>query len=79
MTAEVDEWEVEALIKHKRDKDGRLMFLTKWAGFDEPTWEPLGNFLHRINENWVSFCKDHGLEVNLVDYAKETQAKERQF
>ena len=31
---------VDELLEHSVDEDGTLQFLVKWAGYDEPTWQP---------------------------------------
>ena len=46
-------YEVEAILSHKKQKDGRFKYLIKWRGYDEPTWEPQSN-LRLINKNAMS-------------------------
>jgi hypothetical protein len=38
------EYEVERLVNHKKVK-GEYSYQVKWKGFDELTWEPVGNIL----------------------------------
>ena len=65
---EIDEWEVEKVLEHKVGEDGQLWFLTKWAGFDAPTWEPIGNFVHRYSLDWAKYCKTQRLRVDIVKH-----------
>ena len=67
LTVELDEWEVDHIIKHKHDESGKLWFLTQWQGYKEPTWEPLNHFVHRYNVDWAEYCKAHKLKVNVVE------------
>jgi hypothetical protein len=68
MTDEVDEWEVEEIKEHRVDSDGKCWYLTKWAGFDALTWEPLNHFVHRYNVGWAEYCKKHAINVNVIDH-----------
>ena len=68
MEIELDEWEVEKVLEHRIGKDGKLEFLTKWAGFDAPTWEPIGNFVHRYSMDWARYCRDQNLRVDVVKH-----------
>ena len=68
MGIEVDEWEVEKITDHKIGTDGQLWFLTKWEGFDAPTWEPIGNFVHRYSVDWAKYCKSNQLKVDVVKH-----------
>ena len=62
------EWTVDRIVKHKRDKDGRLKFLTRWEGSTEETWEPLENFISRCNSDWLQYCLDKKLKIDLVTF-----------
>ena len=75
LSDEVDEWEVEEITGHKVGDDGQLWFRTKWAGFDAPTWEPLGNFVHRYNVDWAEYCKRHGVNANVIDHLLGARAQ----
>ena len=68
MTDEVDEWDVEEILEHRQDEDGKWSYLTKWVGFSAPTWEPLNHFVHRYNVGWAEYCKRKGLNVNIIDH-----------
>ena len=68
MEIELDEWEVEKLLEHRTGKDGKLEFLTKWVGFENPTWEPIGNFVHRYSMDWVRYCRDKQVRVDVVKH-----------
>ncbi len=61
-----DEGIVEAILAHRKGRDGSLMFLTKWegAGQDESTWEPVGNFVQKCNALLVAYCKSKKLPVD---------------
>ena len=37
------EYEVERILLSRNGEGGEKEFLVKWRGYDEPTWEPLGN------------------------------------
>ena len=68
MEVELDEWEVEAVLDHRVGNSGKLEFLTKWEGYEDPTWEPIGNFVHRYNMDWVHYCQQKGLRVDVVKH-----------
>ena len=68
LEVEVDEWEVEKVENHKVGEDGQLWFLTKWAGFEAPTWEPITNFIHRYSLDWAQYCKAQKLKVDIVKH-----------
>ena len=54
---ESDEWNVEAILRHRKRKDGRYEFLTKWEGYPgQDTWEPLENFISQYNQKWHEYC-----------------------
>ena len=38
-----DEWILEWVLGHQL-KEGKMHFLVKWAGYEDPTLEPAGNF-----------------------------------
>jgi Chromo (CHRromatin Organisation MOdifier) domain len=63
-----DEWVVEKIMGHRKDKRGRYEFLTKWVDYDETTWEPLMNFIHRYSLDWRNYVADKKLKFDLVDY-----------
>ena len=66
--AEVDEWDVEAIMQHRTEPDGTTWFKTKWVGYDEVTWEPIGNFVHRYNVSWAEYCKKHKIVADVVQH-----------
>ncbi|GMF24278.1 unnamed protein product [Phytophthora lilii] len=56
-------YEVERILDHQEQKNGKFKYLIKWLGYDETSWEPEGN-LRLINKNKMSKMeKDywHGL------------------
>ena len=67
---EMDEWEVESILKHRVTSDGKLEFLVKWKGYTQPSWEPLLNFIHTMSAHWKNYVKDHDLRFELLDYLK---------
>jgi hypothetical protein len=67
----VDEWEVERILRHRVNKFGKLEFLVKWKGYDDITWEPLMNFIHRYSKDWKEYVAQKNLKFDLVDYMKE--------
>ena len=68
LEVEVDASEVEKLENHKVGEDGQLWSLTKWAGFEAPTWEPITNFIHRYSLDWAQYCKAQKLKVDIVKH-----------
>ena len=62
------EWVVDKILDHKVDSQGRYKFLTHWEGADEKdaTWEPVNHFIHRYNSNWVKYCQEKGLSMDLI-------------
>lgn len=48
-------WEVERIIDHKKQRNGKNKYLVKWKGYDDSqnTWEPQDN-LRLINKNRMS-------------------------
>ena len=67
-----DEWVVERILGHKEDPPGNKLFLTRWKGFGEEddTWEPVGNFIHRYASDFVKYCKDKGLKIDVVEHLR---------
>jgi hypothetical protein len=43
-----EEYKVDHIVRHKRNKQGRLLFLIRWKGYspEEDSWEPAGNLKH---------------------------------
>ena len=67
-TAEADEWEVDHIVRHRTDEEGKMWFLTQWAGYQDPTWEPLGNFVHHYNVDWAEYCRQHKINPNVIEH-----------
>ena len=65
-----DEWTVDTILRHRKRPDGRLEFLTRWigAGPGEETWEPVENFVLRYNSDWLQYCRDKNLSIDLTAY-----------
>ena len=78
LEAEPSEWKVEKILRHKKDSSGKVCFLTHWVGYPESdaTWEPVENFIHTWNPDFVNYCKTHKIPINLTQYLAESQAEE---
>ena len=63
-----NEWTVDKIIRHRTGKDGRPEFLTRWEGYKEETWEPLENFVIRLNSDWLQYCIDKRLRIDLTEF-----------
>ena len=48
------------------EKDGKLFFTVKCEGWEDPTPEPVGNFIHRYSAPWVRYCQEKGLKVDVL-------------
>jgi hypothetical protein len=57
-----EEWEVEAIIKHKRTRWG-IRYRVKWKGYpsSENSWEPESNLEHAA-DILAAYKKAHGLQ-----------------
>jgi hypothetical protein len=66
--AEVDEWEVERIIKHHVDEAGQAWFYTKWKGVIVPSWEPLATFIMRFSSDWADYCQKFALSFDVVKH-----------
>ena len=64
-----DEWIVDRVLDH-RIRRGRREFLTLWKGYDrsEATWEPVNHFIHRYSSDFVKYCRDHSIRINLTEH-----------
>ena len=53
----IDEWNVDKIVRHRRARDGSWEFLTRWEGFgpEDDQWEPNSNFLQRVNLPWLQY------------------------
>jgi hypothetical protein len=71
--AEVDEWEVEKIVRHHVDQAGQAWFYTKWKGVVIPTWEPLSAFITRFSPDWAEYCRKSKLNVDVVRQLCEGQ------
>ena len=65
-----DEWNVKDILRHRTRPDGTPEFLTHWEGCppEEATWEPAGNFIPRYCYEWVRYCQNKGIKVDIVKY-----------
>jgi hypothetical protein len=34
---------IEKILEKSKDQEGKVIYLVKWQGYDEPTWEPKDN------------------------------------
>ena len=73
--AAIDEWNVEAILEHRRGRNGKWEFLTLWEGWgpEEATWEPMGHFIHGYNFPWVAYCKGKGLFREITGILKSCE------
>ena len=79
---EDDEWFIEAILEHRLSdpethpavlgKDPVMLYLVKWEGFDELTWEPVESFGDRSVV--AEYRMRVGLESNLSDEGIGTEA-----
>ena len=53
-----EEYEVKEILD-SRLHQGRIQFLVKWEGYDEPTWEPTTNLTTNAKETIAEFYKKH--------------------
>ena len=62
------EWNVEAIIRHRKGKDGKPEFLTRWEGHEphEDSWEPVATFFPRYCFEIVQYCRSKGVKVDLA-------------
>ena len=42
-----------------------------------PTWEPLGNFVHRYRVDWAEYCRKHKVNANVIDHLLGAEAQVR--
>ena len=66
--AQVDEWIVDKILRHRINKQGNIEFLTTWKGYEikDATWEPVKNFIHRYNSDFLQYCQNKNLTVNIT-------------
>ena len=71
--AQIDEWIVEKILRHRVIQGGELQFLTKWVGFDEKsaTWEPVKSFIHRYNSDFAKYCQEKNLRIDISKYLSQ--------
>ena len=50
----VDESIVEKILSHEK-KNGKMHFLVKWEGHEDPTWEPAGNFFQGFSAPLIEY------------------------
>ena len=61
-----DMWRTERILDHRLNRDGIMEFLTKWQGFDETTWEPIGHFFHEYSADLIAYCQEKNLGLNIT-------------
>ena len=64
----VDEWVVDKIVAHRRNGAGDLEFHVRWLGSEELTWEPVGHFFQRYAVDFIAYCREKGLNVDVIDY-----------
>ena len=45
----------------------------KWRGQDEGTWETQETFLGNVNDVWVKYNRDHGMNISVNDFIRTIQ------
>ena len=64
-------YDVEKIMKHKKQANGQFVYLVKWEGYDEShnSWEPEENFvdLKMIQDYWKQIHTVNSLQINLHD------------
>lgn len=50
-------YEIEKILSHRSLKNNKKMYLVKWIGYAEPTWEIEDNFIEKdcLNEYWTEY------------------------
>ena len=73
-----DEWEVESVLDHRVEKDGKYFFKVVWKGHpdEEASWEPINNFIHRYGTDVVRYCKEKGLEPPVMRFLQSEPSQE---
>ena len=73
-----DEYVVDRILRHRTKKDGSVEFLTRWKGFpkEEATWEPPNHFIHRYSSDFVEYCSDKGIFLELVKFLQDKPHRE---
>ena len=63
-----DEWNVETILAHRKDREGGFQFLTRWEGCgpEGDTWEPVHSFIQRYCHELVKYCQKRRLQVDLA-------------
>ena len=71
---QIDQWEVKKILRHKMTKEGKLLFLTEWEGADKgsETWEPVKHFFHRYCSEFLRYCAENSLKVDIPEELDET-------
>ena len=64
----VDEWIVDKIVAHRLNSAGDLEFRVRWLGSEELTWEPIGNFFQRYAVDFIAYCREKALNVDVIDY-----------
>ena len=64
----MDEWVVDKIVAHRRNGAGDLEFHVRWLGSEELTWEPVGHFFQRYAVDFIAYCREKGLNVDVIDY-----------
>ena len=67
--AGMDQWIVDKVIGHRiNKKKGSMEFLTLWEGQppENATWEPVENFFPKYNTDFVKYCREKGISVDIM-------------
>ena len=68
MDLAVDEWVVDKITGHRHNAAGDLEFRVRWMGSEEDTWEPVGHFFQRYAVDFIAYCREKGLQVDVIDH-----------
>jgi len=68
--AQEDEAEVDKILRHKVDANGKEWYLTQWKGGspDDASWLPPNAFFHRYSSDFVDYCMTHGVDSKVLKY-----------
>ena len=65
-----ERYEVQHVVKHKKNKAGKVHLLIKWKGYSsaQNTWEPLESFYNDAAPLVNDYFKSKGLELVCKSY-----------
>ena len=71
-----DDWEVDRVVDHRLDRQGRWFFKVLWKGVTakEVTWEPVSYFFPGHVPDLVAYCQTKGLEPPVMQFLARDEA-----